>query len=675
MKLPVTLLDRKRLLCLAIGIFCLFAILVAQFFRIQITEGEKWKKVARRQHYFTIKEPFLRGTFISNTAIKKGHPETPHPFVVDVQKFHLFIDPLSIPPEDRNAISNKLMKMLKLTGKEQLAFRDQFDKNSHSRKLAMWLESDTKEAIIEWWGPYSRSHNIVRNALFFVSDYQRSYPFGKLLGQVLHTVQNNKDEKTNQALPTGGLELAFNKILQGKQGKRRLMRSPKNSLETGEVILAPEHGADVYLTINHCLQAIAEEEIEKGVKKAKAKFGWAVMMDPNSGEILALAQYPFFNPPDYQFFFNHPEMIEQTRIKSITDTNEPGSVMKPITLAISLMANDELQKRGEKPMFSPEEKMETSNCHFKGRSKPLTDTHLHHYLNMEMALQKSSNIYMARLLERMMGRLGKDWCRQTLQETFGFSLKTGVELPAESSGVLPTPGKKHQNGTFEWSVSTPYSLAIGHNIQTTSLQLARAYSVFANGGYLVQPTLVRKIVKKQQDGSEVVLLDNTTEERLAKFPRVLDEKIVNRMVNAMKYVTKQGGTSPRASIWGYTEAGKTSTAKKIVNGAYSETLYSSTFVGFTPVKTPAFVLVVCMDEPEYGYKPGIGKLHHGGNCAGPVFREIATRSLAYLGIEPDDPHGYPRGDPRFDENKADWYPEIRKLQEMYQTWNNKGGSH
>lgn len=667
----VSLIDRKRLICLAIGIFCLFALLIAQYFRIQISEGEKWSKVARRQHYFVVKEPFLRGTFYSNTSIKKGHPEASQKLVIDVQKYHLYIDPISIPPENRNDISRQIQKMLKLSVAEQLSLRSQFDKKSRSRKLAMWLDRDSRDTVLEWWGPYARENNIVRNALFFVSDYQRLYPFGKLLGQVLHTVQNNKDEVTKQALPTGGLELTFNSYLQGKQGKRRLMRSPRNSLETGEVILPPEHGADIYLTINHCLQAIAEEEIAKGVKKAKAKSGWAVMMDPRTGEILVLAQYPFFHPSDYQHYFNDPQLIEQTKIKAVIDTNEPGSVMKPLTLTVALMANAEMEKRGEKPIFSPLEKMPTSNPRFPGRSKPLVDTHLHYYLNMEMALQKSSNIYMARLLERIIPRLGKEWYRDALKNTFGFSTKTGVELPAETAGVLPTPGKKHPNGALEWSVSTPFSMAMGYNVQTTSLQLVRAYSVLANGGYLVKPTLVKKIVKTADDGSETVLLDNTGPERIAQFPRVLDPKIIDTIVSTMKYVTKPGGTAQRANIWGFTEVGKTSTAKKIVNGNYSETQYWATFVGFTPVKDPAFVLLVCLDEPEYGYAAGIGKKHHGGTVAAPIFKEIATRALAYLGVTPDDPHGYPRSDPRFDENKADWFPQIRKLQEMYETWNKR----
>jgi cell division protein FtsI (penicillin-binding protein 3) len=204
----------------------------------------------------------------------------------------------------------------------------------------------------------------------------------------------------------------------------------------------------------------------------------------------------------------------------------------------------------------------------------------------------------------------------------------------------------------------------------TSIQILRAYSILANGGFLVKPTIARKIVKKDQSGQEVVLIDHTNPERMAQFPRVLDASIVKRVIQSMRYVTKPGGTATKADVPGYTEVGKTSTTKKIINGLYSEYLYCATFAGFTPATNPAFVLVVTMDEPEYGYIPGIGKNHNGGNCTASVFREIATRSLAYLGITPDDPYGYPHGDPRSDLNKTSWMPEARKLQEMYKKWNN-----
>jgi cell division protein FtsI (penicillin-binding protein 3) len=212
---------------------------------------------------------------------------------------------------------------------------------------------------------------------------------------------------------------------------------------------------------------------------------------------------------------------------------------------------------------------------------------------------------------------------------------------------------------------------MGYNIQMNSLQLMRAYAMFVNGGYFIQPTLIRKIVKNHPDGTEEMILDNTNKERIKNFPKKLDEKIGRTVVNAMKYVTKPGGSARRADIWGYTEAGKTSTTEKLVNGAYSHTIHRNNFLGFTPVSKPAFLLWVTMDEPEYGYIPGVGKKHFGGITAAPVFREIARRSLDYLGIPPDDPFGYPAGDPRHQKDKADWVPEALKLQEMYEKWNNK----
>jgi len=663
--------DRRRLVFLSLAIFIFSSLLIAQFYKIQIIEGDKWSKEADKQHYFIVKEPFMRGTFISNNTVKKGHPEAAQSFVIDVQKFHLYADPQSIPADHREKIAKTLGELIKLDHSKQPAFRSQFNHKSRSRKLAMWLDKEHHDNIMKWWLPYARAHKIPRNALFFVSDYQRSYPFGKLLGQVLHTIQRIKDEKTSQALPTGGLELYFNNYLQGKQGKRRLMRSPRNALETGEIISYPEDGANIYLTINHCLQAIAEEEIAKGVKKSKAKSGWAVMMNPYTGEILALAQYPYFMPSDYQQYFNDSTLIEHTKVKAITDANEPGSIMKPITLAIALKANEELSSRNAPPLFDPLEMMPTSNPSFPGRNKPLRDTHLHYYLNMQMALQKSSNIYMARLVERIIRQFGNEWYRKALCEDFGFSQKTGIELPSESPGVVPTPGKMFPNGNLEWSTATPFSLAMGHSIQVNSLQILRAYAAFANGGLLVKPTLVRKIVKNRPDGSQEILVDNTQESRLKQFRRIMSTETAEQIVKAMKFSTKVGGTARRANIWGYTEAGKTGTADKVINGIYRPEFVCSSFVGLAPAKNTEFILIVTIDEPEYGYEPGQGRKHHGGFCSAPVFREIATRSLEYLGIPPDDPYGYPVGDPRYDPKKADWLPELQRLQEMYEKWNNR----
>lgn len=663
--------DRKRLVWLSLFVFSLFCLLILQFYKIQIIEGDKWTKEAELQHHLTVIEPFKRGLFFSNTSLKAGHPEQHQPFVIDVPKFHLFADPESIPAEYRKEISNKISQFLNLQRQESQKLKSQFQKKSRSRRLAMWVDRELRDQIQGWWLPYARSKKMANNALFFVQDYKRSYPFGKLLGQVLHTVREDRDELTHQSIPTGGLEMVFNKYLKGKEGKREILRSPRHPLETGKILFQPEDGADVYLTINHYIQAIAEEEIEKAVKNANAKGGWAVMMDPKTGEILALAQYPFFDPSSYTQFFNDEHLKEHTKVKAVTDPYEPGSTMKPLTLALALKANAELKKRGKPPLFSPHEKIATSNPYFPGRSKPLKDLRLHYYLNMNLGLQKSSNVYMARLVQRIIENLGPAWYRSALQDIFGFGIKTCIELPGESIGLLPAPGKKHPNGALEWSGPTPYSLAMGHNVLVSSIQMLRSYAILANGGYDVHPTLVRKIVKANRDGTEEILLDNTVQERVKAFARLLEPEIVEEVINAMKFVTKPGGSAPKGDIYGYTEAGKTATTEKIINGTYSKKDHISTFIGFAPAKKARFVLLIAIDDPEFKYIPGVGKNQQGGQCAAPPFREIASRTLQYFGVEPDDPHGYPVGDPRYDPDKADWIKQSKELKELYLKWNEK----
>jgi len=659
----------KKIVIVAFGIFSLLSLLVVNFFVIQILDGDKWSEVAEKQHFFSVKEPFLRGSFWSNTGIRKNHPDKPQRFVLEIQKFHLYVDPLSIPAKHHDEISDYIKDNIPLNSNEVLNIRDQFDKKSRSRRLVMWLDPEIKDSLAVWWSEYARKNKIPRNALYFVPEYKRSYPFGKLLGQVLHTVQEQRDEATKEAYPTGGLELYFNSFLKGKQGKRILKRSPRHFFETGRILTHPEDGADVYLTINHYLQAIVEEELEIAVHKSNAKGAWAVMMEPNTGEILALAQYPFFFPSDYTSYFNDPEKVEYTRLKAITDANEPGSVFKPITAMVALLANEELIARGQPPLFDPEKKMPCSDSSFPGRRKPLTDVNFHKYLNMNMAIQRSSNIYVARLMQKVIERLGKEWYRDVLEQTFGFGLRTHIELPSESPGVLPRPGKYHPNGAPEWSVPTPFSLAIGHNIQVNSIQLAVVYSMLANGGKRVEPTLIRKIVKKDSEGGLKYLIDNTRLERSAKFRQAVPSSIIKRVVEAIRFTTKPGGSAPRADIVGYTEAGKTGTAHKIVNGSYSQTRYLASFIGFTPVKNPAFVLLVSIDEPEKKYIPGVGRNYFGSIAAAPVFKAISTRALEYLGVDPDDPYSYPDQNSKTHENRGEWIPEIKKLQALYEEWN------
>ncbi|MFI5335023.1 MAG: penicillin-binding transpeptidase domain-containing protein, partial [Chlamydiales bacterium] len=267
----------------------------------------------------------------------------------------------------------------------------------------------------------------------------------------------------------------------------------------------------------------------------------------------------------------------------------------------------------------------------------------------------SSNIYMARMVQRVIDTLGEKWYRECLHEVFGFGKKTGIELPGESIGLLPTPGKKHPSGALEWSTPTPFSLAFGHNILVNSLQLVKSYAILANGGFDVSPTLIRKIIKTDSDGNEEIIFDHTRTE-LSSAP-LLEPEISERVIRAMKFVTKPGGTASKGDVPGYTEAGKTATTEKIVKGVYSKKDHIATFIGFTPADHAEFVLLIAIDDPEFKYIPGVGKNQHGGNCAAPAFREIALRTLQYLGVEPDDP------------KNSDWKKETEALKQIYLQWN------
>lgn len=664
---PINRFDCFRLLCLLFLLAIFLALVIFSFYKLQIVEVDKWKLAAKKQHFFYVNEPFMRGSFISNTSVKENHPEKVQKFVADIEKFHLHIDPQSIPVDQKDHIAEELIAQLSLSHAQGVALKAQLQRKSRNRKLAKWLDIEQRDKILNWWQPYAKKQGIARNALFHVVDYQRVYPFGKLLGQLLHTTRGQKDSDTQQSTPTGGLELQFDHYLKGHQGKRRLMRSPKNSFEMGEIIRPPAHGADIHLTINHCLQAIVEEELEKGINRYRAKCGWALMMAPKSGEILAIAQYPFFHPAEYQQSFSTLEGIETTQLKGISYAYEPGSVMKPITLYAALLANEILKSKGQAPLFDPYEIVPTSNSKFKGRAKPLKDTRLHYHMNMEMAIQKSANIYFCRLTEKIIERLGAQWYRDLLHDTFGFGEKTGVEFPCEAKGMMPTIGKRYASGAMEWSGGTHLSLAIGYNLQVNSLQILRAYAMLVNGGFFVKPTLVRQIVQTASDSEDKIILDNTRSWENA--PRRLMPGLLKDILLSMKYTTKPGGTAPEGDIPGYTEAGKSSTFEKIVNGKYSKTCHGNSFIGFAPFENPEFVLYVIVDEPEYGFQPGIGKLHHGGVTSGPIFKEIAKRSLQYLGVAPDDPYGYPYGDPRYNSEKADWVPNTQKLRDSYKKWN------
>jgi len=646
----VRIQDKKKLVIVAFFVFCLFSLLILQFFKIQVVECDKWQQKARAQHQFTIAEPFHRGVFYSSGNLSSIHEDPPQALVVDLPMFHVYVDPESLTESSKEPMMNALAPIMGWNEQMISKVRKEFDKKSRSRKIATWITHEHKEEIETWWKGFARRCKLPSNAIYFVQDYKRSYPYGKMLGQVLHTIREDKDVLTHQAIPTGGLEYSFNQLLQGKEGQRLMLRSPKFSLDRGDVLQLPQNGHDIYLTIHPFIQAIAEEEIERGVQLAQAKSGWAVVMDVNTGDILAMAQYPFFYPAEYRKYYADPSLKEHTKVKAITDCYEPGSMLKPLSLAIALKANKERELRGEKRLFDPEAKVDVGKIQLPGRKVPMKDTSTARFLNMNMALQKSSNLYIAGVIQKVVDTLGEKWYKEQLEEVFGFGKKTGIELPSETAGFLPSPGKCYPNGKLQWSVPTPGCLAIGYNLLANGVQMLRAYAVIASGGYDIKPSLVKKIVNADNQ----VVYERTPSRKL-----VLDSAITDRVIEAMKFVTKNDGLAARADIPGFTRAGKTGTSEKIRGGTYAKNVHVATFIGFTPAKEAKIAILVGIDEPPHAPIPGLGAMYFGGKCAAPVFGKIATRVLQYLGTPPDDP------------DHTDMVQEVKTLKNLFWQWNKR----
>ncbi|MEL7431804.1 MAG: penicillin-binding protein 2 [Chlamydiota bacterium] len=644
--------EKKRLVLVGVFLASLYSLLVIKFYQIQILEHDKWATLANRQHKKIVYEPFRRGSFYANGSVKKGHPERPQKLVFDVPKVHLFADPSLFSSAQKTCVLQNMAQTFSLSDEAALFAKEQFAKQSRNRKLAAWIDPSLQETFEAWWRSYAKREKLPKNGIYFVKDFKRSYPFGSLLGALLHTVQEQKDPATGQSIPTGGLEMKFDQYLRGKRGKKWIYRSNRRVLSHEKRIQVPENGADIYLTINHYLQAISEKYLEEGVKRCNAKGGWSLLMDPYTGDVLAIAQYPPFDVRNYPKYFADPLMEERTKLKAVTDAFEPGSTFKAITMMMALKANQERSAAKMDTLFSPEEKMPTKIGSFPDTKYRLKDGRTRRHQNMYMAIQKSSNIYVGKLMEKMLTTFGPTWIRESYTEVFGFGKKTGIEVPAEACGQIPTPGRLHPNGTLEWSKPTPYALACGHNILVNSVQMVRAYAMIANGGFFVQPKLIKKIVR-QNNGEEEMLYEAPTE----KQERRLSKETVEEMKRALRFTTTFGGTSPRADIAGFTEAGKSGTSEKIVGGRYSKTKYISSFCGFAPMDKPAFVLFVVMDEPEKKYIPGVGKNYMGGTCAGPVFAAIGKETLRYLGVSPDDPE------------KTHWKKETRDLRKLDKEWN------
>jgi cell division protein FtsI (penicillin-binding protein 3) len=407
------------------------------------------------------------------------------------------------------------------------------------------------------------------------NEYRRFYPEGEAMA---HVVGFTNVEDRGQE----GMELSRQKELAGHPGQRRVVVDRLGRVvEEMAILQLPQNGKDLNLSIDSKIQFLAYNAVKDAVEKHHAKAGGAVVLDTQTGEILALANYPSYNPNDRKFLTG-----EQLRNRVLTDTFEPGSTMKPLTVAIAL----------EKGAVKPETNMVIGAKYLVG-PKPITDTHPYGNLTVSEIIQKSSNIGTAKIA---MNSLSAEemWDFYT---AVGFGQSPKIGFPGAVGGTVH-PFKK-------WMPTDQARIAFGYGISASLFQVAQAYTVFARDGELVPLTIERS-------------------PNFKPGTRVLSAKTAIEMRTMLETVTEPGGTAIKAQAEGFRVGGKTGTAHKLVGKGYGNK-YRAYFAGLAPISAPRIVVAVMIDEPTVGG-------HYGGEVAAPVFSTIVSETLNTLNVLPDN---------------------------------------
>ncbi len=407
------------------------------------------------------------------------------------------------------------------------------------------------------------------------NEYRRFYPEGEAMAHVVgFTNVNDKGQE--------GMELSREKDLAAQPGQRRVVIDRLGRVvEDIAIVQLPQNGKDLQLSIDSKIQFLAYNALKSAVEQHHAKAGGAVVLDVQTGEILALANYPSYNPNDRKYLTG-----EQLRNRVLTDTFEPGSTMKPLTVAIAL----------EKGAVTPNQNMAIGASYLVG-PKPITDTHPYGNLTVAQIIQKSSNIGTAKIA---MNNLSPEemWDFYT---AVGMGQAPKIGFPGAVAGTVH-PFKK-------WMPTDQARIAFGYGISASLFQVARAYTVFARDGELVPLTIERS--PEMKPGT-----------------RVLSPKTAIEMRAMLETVTEPGGTAIKAQAEGYRVGGKTGTAHKLVGKGYGNK-YRAYFAGLAPISAPRIVVAVMIDEPT-------GGSHYGGDVAAPVFSTIVGETLRTLNVLPDN---------------------------------------
>lgn len=555
---------RIRIIMIGSVFGLMFLTVIGRAFYLQILQHENLVKKADKQHQHKVDLTPARGSILDRNGT---------PLAESIHMDSCYAEPRRI--KDVDGTAGVLAPILGVP-KEELVAKLSINKSF------TWIE--------RWLAPEvaTRVKNMKLPGIGFAPESKRFYPNMEIAAHVVGFTGRD---------PNGleGIELKYDSTILGNTGYMITERDAlgRNIAVKNTVIKHSSPGKNIILTLDKTIQFIAEKELAKAVTESNAKGGMALIMESDTGRVLAMANYPTFNPNAYSRY-----SLAQLRNHVVTDSFEPGSTFKVFTIAAALDSGT--IKAGD--VYNCE------NGTYRVADRIIHDDHPQSRLSVSEIIKYSSNIGTAKIGFKMGGEKLATYLRN-----FGFGGRTGIDLPGESPGSL----KKHWYGVDLATIS------FGQGVSLSAIQLVSALSSIANGGNLMKPYLVEQIL---DDNGTVV---QQFEPQLVR--RVVSPETAQKVTKMMETVTAEGGTGTKAALDGYRVAGKTGTAQKVdpVTRAYSPTRRIGSFVGFVPADKPKLTIAVIIDEPQ-GIK-------YGGVVAAPAFRSIAQNSLAYLKIQPNLP--------------------------------------
>jgi cell division protein FtsI (penicillin-binding protein 3) len=557
---------------------------VTSAFRVQVEDGQQWKETAENQRQRRLHlEPKRGAIYDRNGQALAASVEVPS-VSADVVEMLRGIEGQNVQNAALAEYAPRIATALGLDANEVL-------QKLGSRRRFVWLKrrvTAEEAAAVHDLGDLRLKDRAIRG-LAVEGEGRRYYPGRELAGPVLGFVAPD-------GMGKDGLELSLDDELRGHVEDVKGLRDRSGRLifsegTTDEQALA---GHDVQLALDEGIQHVAERELGVAMGTYETKGASIVVLEPNSGEILAVASVPGYNPNDYG-----ESEVDARRDRAVTDRFEPGSVMKVFTISAALAGGT----------LKPNEQIFCEHGSYQLASNvTIHDTHVNDWLSPTQVLAKSSNIGALKIALN----LGEPALYAAFRR-FGFGEPTGLPLPGEASGVLRPKARP-------WFEVETANASFGQGISVTTMQLAVAMGAIANGGKLMEPILVRRIT----DSRGNVVREWAPHVRREAVPAGV-AKTVAEMLTA---VVEDGGTGVEAAMNGFRVAGKTATAQKVdpATGKYSEDKYTASFLGFVPADKPRLVIAVVLDEPMIG--------RYGGDLAGPVFRRVAEASLRYLGVSP-----------------------------------------